>query len=46
MTHFEVIDAYGTTVVRGENNIIDLRLVPKGTYFLNYGNQNAEFKKR
>jgi hypothetical protein len=46
LTHFEVIDAYGTTVVRGENNIIDLQLVPKGTYFLSYGNQNAEFKKR
>jgi hypothetical protein len=46
LTHFEVIDAYGTTVVRGENNNIDLRLVPKGTYFLNYGAQSAEFKKR
>ena len=46
LTHFEVIDVYGTTVVRGENNIIDLRRVPKGTYFLNYGNQSAEFKKR
>lgn len=45
-TQYEVFDAYGNIVLKGEGKQIDVSGLKKGAYYLNFGNQNVKFMKK
>lgn len=45
-TQFEVVDAFGTVVLRGNGRQGVLRYLARGEYFVNFGARSETFKKR
>lgn len=45
-TQYEVIDIYGTVVLRGRGDEVILRYLARGEYFVNFGGRSETFKKR
>jgi hypothetical protein len=44
-TAYEVYDQYGYMVLKGNGSFINISKLSRGSYFLNYDNQTAEFNK-
>lgn len=45
-TQFEIVDAFGTVVLRGNGEQAVLRYLARGEYFVNFGARSETFKKR
>jgi len=45
-TQFEIVDAFGTVVLRGDGQQAILRYLARGEYFVNFGARSETFKKR
>lgn len=44
INHFELYDQYGSRILRGKSDKIDLQLYRDKKYYLNFDNQNVELK--
>jgi hypothetical protein len=46
VTLYEIYDAFGNILMKGESDKVDIRKLKKGAYYLNYGNQSRKFLKK
>lgn len=44
-TLYEIYDAFGNIVKKGFDSVVDCSSLPKGAYYLNYGNKTEQFVK-
>ena len=45
-TDYEIYDYYGRLKLKGYSKTVDVSSLPKGTYFINYGNKTEIFIKK
>jgi hypothetical protein len=45
-TSFELYNMYGELVKKGYGKVLDISNFDKGIYYMNFGSQTVEFKKR
>ena len=46
ITHYEIYDAYGNVIKKGMDKIVDVKNLEKGSYFVNFDNQQTQMYKR